>query len=309
MQAATSSSPMPPNRLDFSWLDTHAPARVPYSDTTILRYYANQFPLVHNETGNIQPVLYVSIPTDGSISDLTTLILDALGDPRADRGTTGNKTLRARRYIKDLQVSLVIFDELQHFVDRDSLRVLLNASNWLKDFIKQTRIACVLAGLEGYSELVINTNEQLGSMFPDPICLAPFACDEATKTAGAEFCEFLAKVESLLPLAEPSHLADEDCAWRCSVASGGVIGYVMMLVRPAARRALEQKREHIDDVLLAEAYNKRLGGKRRGIPNPFVGKERPELLKKAGAPTLRIGNVNRWSRTRIERDDQMKDFF
>jgi hypothetical protein len=88
-----------------------------------------------------------------------------------------------------------------------------------------------------------------------------------------------------------------------------VIGYVMMLVRTAARRALEQKREHIDDVLLAEAYNKRLGGKRRGIPNPFVGKERPELLKKAGAPTLRIGNVNRRSRARIERADQMKDFF
>ena len=277
--------------------------------STILRYYANKFPPVHTDTGKVQSVLYVSIPSSGSVSDLATLILDALGDPRAERGTTGNKTLRVERYIKDVQVSLVMFDELQHFVDRESLRVLANASNWLKDLIKQTRIACVLAGLEGYSELVVNTNEQLGSMFPDPICLAPFACDETKQEAGTEFCVFLAKLESMLPLAEASHLADEDCGWRCYVASGGVIGYMMMLIRTAARMALDARREHIDNVLLADAYNKRLGGKRRGIPNPFVGTERPELLKKAGSPTLRIGNMNRRSRARIERADQMKDYF
>jgi len=42
---------------------------------------------------------------------------------------------------------LLILDEVQHFRDRDSRRVLENARNWLKTLIKETGVACVLVGL------------------------------------------------------------------------------------------------------------------------------------------------------------------
>lgn len=276
--------------------------------STILESYAERFPPVLTETGRRQPVVLVSNPSTGSINDLATAILEALGDPRADRGTIGNKRYRIKRYFKDCQVELLIVDELQHFVDRVSLQVLLNASNWLKDLIKQTKVACVLVGLDDDAEEVVNTNEQLASMFPDPIRLTPFDWDETKPDGGDEFRKFLMLVERELPLKEPSHLADEERAWRCFVASGGVIGYVMMLIRRAAHLALEAGREHIDDTLLAEAFTQRLGGERRGIPNPFIG-GRPERPKKPTKPKKRIGNVNRRSRPRKHHGEQMKDIF
>jgi len=61
----------------------------------------------------------------------------------------------------DCQVELLILDEVQHFRDRDSRRVLENASNWLKTLIKETGVACVLVGLQGEAEEVVRLNPQL----------------------------------------------------------------------------------------------------------------------------------------------------
>jgi hypothetical protein len=261
-----------------------------------------------DETGRRQPVVMVSNPSTGSIKDLATAILQALGDPRAERGTVGNKTYRIKQYFRDCKVELLILDELQSFVDRESLRVLHNASNWLKDLIKQTKVACILVGLEGDAEEVVNTNEQLARMFPDPIRLDPFGWDETKPDGGAEFRTLLMQLEQMLPLKEPSHLADEERAWRCFIASNGVIGYVMALIRRAAHLALETGREHIDDTLLEQAFTQQLSGERRGIPNPFIG-GRPERPKEPTKPKRRVGNVNRRSQPRKRHTEQMKDVF
>lgn len=277
--------------------------------STLLEAYAALFPPILTETGRRQQsVVLVSNPSTGSINDLARDILEALGDPRADRGTVGNKRYRIKKFFRDCQVELLIVDELQHFVDRESLQVLLNASNWLKDLIKLTKVACVLVGLDDDAETVVNTNEQLASMFPDPIRLAPFGWDETKPDGGDEFRKFLMLLERELPLKEPSHLADEERAWRCFVASGGVIGYVMMLIRLAAQLALEAGLEHIDDTLLAQAFTQRLGGERRGIPNPFIG-GRPERPTEPAKSKKRAGNVNRRSRPRKQHKEQMKHVF
>lgn len=273
--------------------------------STLLESLAKRHPPIVDETGRRQPVVLVSNPSTGSIKDLATAILQALGDPRADRGTVGNKTYRIKQYFRDRKVELLIVDELQHFVDRVSLQVLENASNWLKDLIKQTKVACVLAGLEGDAEEVVDNNEQLARMFPDPIHLDPFGWDETKPDGGAEFRTFLMQLEQMLPLKEPSHLADEERAWRCFVASGGVIGYVMALIRRAAHLALETGHEHIDDTLLEQAFTQQLSGERRSIPNPFIG-GRPERPKKPAKPKKRAGNVNRRSRPRKQHKEGMK---
>ncbi len=273
--------------------------------STLLESYAKRYPPIVDETGRRQPVVLVSNPSTGSIKDLATAILQALGDPRAERGTVGNKTYRIKQYFRDCKVELLILDELQSFVDRESLRVLHNASNWLKDLIKQARVVCVLAGLEGDAEEVVNTNEQLARMFPDPIHLNPFGWDETKLDGGDEFRKFLMQLEQIFPLKESSHLADEERAWRCFVASGGVISYVMALIRRAAHLALETGREHIDDALLEQAFTQQLSGERRGIPNPFIG-GRPERLKEPAKPKKRAGNVNRRSRPRKQHKEELR---
>jgi TniB protein len=204
-------------------------------------------------------------------------------------------------------VELLILDELQHFVDRDSQKVLQTVSNWLKTLVKETKVACVLVGLEGEAEQVVDANPQLARLFGDPYILAPFTWDEGCPATIQEFRTFLSQLERLLPLNQPSHLADREKAWRCFVACEGVIGYLMALIRRATYLALTQGREHLDHVLLAEAFAQRLAGERRGIPNPFTGdlpiraKRLPSLQRNQGTGT------NRRSRSRGVRKETLKD--
>jgi hypothetical protein len=202
---------------------------------------------------------------------MVTTMLNALGDPRAGQGTTGGMSYRLMSYIQDCGVELLILDELQHFVDRDSLKVLKTVSTWLKTVIKETRVACVLVGLEGEAECVVDTDDQLGRLFGDPLVLSPFTWNEAEEETVREFRDLLAQIEAGLPLREPSNLASPELAWRCFVASDGLISYLMALIRRAAFLALEQGLEHLDQPLLARAFDQRLAGGRRHLPNPFLG--------------------------------------
>jgi hypothetical protein len=300
--------------------------------TTLLESYAERFPARLDETGKRQPVVFVKNPRTGSINDLAGAILQDLGDPRADRGTVGNKTFRIEKLFREFHVELLILDELQHFVDRDSSRVLLNASNWLKGLIKTTKVAAVLAGIEGDAETIIDTNVQLASLFPDPIRLTPFAWDINDPNGGEDFRKFLMLLESMLPLKGDSHLSDPDRAFRCYVASGGVVGSLMALIRGAAASALDDGSESITDGHLEQYYADWLAAERRGIPNPFLEGSTPSLPKtpdapskrvgnlitegsmpsppkKPRAPSKRVGNLNRRGRSRKEHTDQMKDVF
>jgi hypothetical protein len=261
--------------------------------TTLIDSYVYQHPTVVTETGIIRPILIATIPAPATVKNLVIALLDALGDPRATRGTVGGMTIRLKQFVADCQVELLILDELQHFVDRDSQEVLRTVSDWLKTLIKDTKVACVLVGLEGEAEQVVKANQQLARLFGDAMILSPFQWKEELPETVEEFRTFLKHLEHLLPLREPSHLADRERAWRCFAASQGLVSYLMALVRRATYLALIKGRESIDNVLLAQAFSERLAGERRGIRNPFVDDPpsfvvplpQPSAYKKRGSGT------------------------
>lgn len=254
--------------------------------STLAASYAARFPARITETTIHRPVLFVTIPSTATIRNLAMDLLYAMGDPRYDKGTIGSMTKRVIRFLRDCHVELLILDELQHFVDRDSQKVLQNVSNWLKTLIKdpELQIACVLIGLEDEANQVVDTNPQLARLFGDPCVLAPFTWDERNPATIQEFRTLLHELEKMLPLNEPSDLVNRDRAWRCFVASTGIISYLMALIRRATSLALTRGQEHLDDSLLAEAFDQRLAGKRRGIANPFVGDSPVYPLPAAPAP-------------------------
>ncbi|GAB4192768.1 MAG: TniB family NTP-binding protein [Roseiflexaceae bacterium] len=239
--------------------------------STLLASYARQYPRITTLYGTQVPVLCATIPAKATIKNLLTELLDGLGDPRAASGTIGGMTLRLKGFIRDCGVQVFILDELQHFVDQESQKILLNVSNWLKTLVKETRVACVLVGLGGQAEQVVNANPQLARLFGDPRVLRPFRWDEADPATHTEFRSFLMQLEAMLPLREPTRLAGRERAWRCFVACAGVTAYLMALIRQATEDALLAGRECLDDALLAGAFRKRLAGERRGIGNPFEG--------------------------------------
>lgn len=239
--------------------------------STLINSYAAEYPPVIGETNTTRHVVVASTPTPATVKNLMTAILYALGDPLYANGTIGGMTYRIHNYFKDCQTELLILDELQHFVDWDSQKILLNASNALKSLIKETGVACVLVGLEGQAEQVVTANPQLGRLFGDPKTLTPFCWRSEEPETIQEFRTFLQNVEALLPLREPSDLSEVELAWRCYVGSSGIVSYVMNLLRVATTIALRHDRESLDLGLLAAAFDERMAGVRREIANPFVG--------------------------------------
>lgn len=274
--------------------------------TTLSRSYAQRYPIRYTPTGMVLPVLSATIPTPASEKNLATALLYALGDPLAGRNTTGVMTQRLIKLLRDCHVELVMLDELQHFVDRDNRKVLQNASNWLKMVIKEANVSCVLIGLEGEAEQVVSINPQLSRLFGDPLVLAPFSWDENQPQTIDEFRRLLADLEEVLPLAEPSGLASRETAWRLWVASGGVMSYLMALLRRATRLALSSERERVDWPLLAAAFEQRLAPKRRGLGNPFIDEisppppPRPRVVTPTPAATngVTTSGTNRRSKQR-----------
>ncbi len=275
--------------------------------TTLIDSYTRDYPPVFAGTSIRRPIVQATIPTPATVKNLETTLLDALGDPRAGQGTIGGMARRLINFFRDCQVELLILDELQHFVDRDSQKVLQTVSNWLKTLVKETKVACVLVGLEGEAEQVVDANPQLARLFGDPHVLAPFEWDEGRPATIQAFRTFLDQLERLLPLSEASHLANRETAWRCFVACEGVIGYLMALIRRATYLALMEAREHLDHVLLAEAFAQRLAGSRRGIPNPFLDDLPARPKRPPSISQDRRAGTNRRSRARGPGRETLKD--
>lgn len=239
--------------------------------STLIHSYAHQFPSSITDVGWNIPVLKATIPSPATVKNLLIVLLSALGDPKASSGTIGGMTLRLENFLRDCGVQILILDELQHFVDQDSQRVLLTVSNWLKRLIKDTGIACIVVGLQDEAEQVINANPQLARLFGDPVKLSPFQWIETEPDTIREFRSLLHSLEQMLPLKEPSNLAYRERAWRCFVSCDGIVSHLMALMRQATEYALLSGKEQLDDTLLAAAFTKRLAGQRRRISNPFVG--------------------------------------
>jgi hypothetical protein len=236
--------------------------------TTLVESFCNQHPrVVDSETTRV-PVLKTVVPAKASVNSLLTTLLVGLGDPLADRGSVGIKSYRLQQFIQECGVQMVVLDEANHFVDRDSQRVLHDVSNAMKSLVKEHNVACVLVGLP-YTEEVLKVNEQFGSLFGDPLLLEPFQWDETTPETIREFRLFLHQVENQLPFPQQNNLASHEMAWRCFVASHGKVGYIMRLLRRAAEMAVRQNQPGLSQQLLFEAFEYTLAGQRRGLANPF----------------------------------------
>jgi type II secretory pathway predicted ATPase ExeA len=235
--------------------------------TTLYKRYEQRFPRRVTEDGTIVPVLSVSIPVPATVKSMVTTLLVALGDPVAEKGAVVNQTLRLKRLLACCGTQLVILDEFQHFIDRDSRKVLQNVSDWLKDLLNEMGVPVVLIGMPS-SEQILEANAQLKRRFAARASLAPFGWDSPEEQI--EFRKFLKVLDGRLPLLERSQLADPETAYLIYCATGGTVAYVMKLVRRATAIALEQGGEKLTLETLAQAYDERLAADAPERENPFI---------------------------------------
>jgi Bacterial TniB protein. len=234
--------------------------------TTVCQRYEQMNPRAETEDGTRVPVLTSVIQPPATVKSLATSLLESLGDPAMDRGTLITRTLRVKWLLKECGVELIIWDEFQHVIDRESLKVLQTSADWLKVLIERAKIPIILCGMPS-SHVILDANPQLRRRFSMRVNLEPFSW--ATAEAGHEFRQLLGLVESGLPLQKPSHLADPDIAFRLFCATGGFISSVMEVVRRGTALAIESGIERLSREILEQAYDECLAA---GIPemkNPF----------------------------------------
>ena len=186
----------------------------------------------------------------------------------------------------------MVLDEFQHFIDRDSARVLKTISDWLKNLILDTKVPMVLIGLPE-AEAVFHVNCQLSRRFANRHNLNPFDWD---KDSGQEFRTFLHAVESQLPLIEESNLATSEMAFRFYYASNGIVAYVMKLIRYGTYLALKQGQEKLDSSVLAIAYEKYVRADKPEKTNPFITNDIFQLVsssQEVGELGIKVGATSK----------------
>jgi Cdc6-like AAA superfamily ATPase len=236
--------------------------------TTLGKAFVRDYPRIITEEDTFIPVLLVKVPVPATVKGFTSQILRAFGDKAFNKGSTISQTLRIYDYTRDCKTDLIIFDDFQHFIDRDSLLVLKTLSDWLKNLIDETRKPIVVVGMPSCDAVLDEPqNEQLKRRFSIRECLEPFSW--RNKTERSRLRNFLDLVDEQLPFFECSHLADIKTAYLIHKATGGTIAYIMKLVRRAAALALRDGVEMIDYDHMAQAYEELLANNNITMPNPF----------------------------------------
>jgi len=188
----------------------------------------------------IVPVLLIQAPPTPDESRFYGAILEALRVPYRPRGSVEEKLLKVLHLLRDLQLRVLIIDEIHHILaghiakQRHFLNVLKYIGNDLK---------IPLVGVGTIDALrAIQTDPQMVNRF-EPVALPRWEMNR-------DFQMLLASFERVLPLRQPSLLAEPALAAKLLALSEGTIGELFALLVAATVRAIRSGAERIDDDVL-----------------------------------------------------------
>jgi Cdc6-like AAA superfamily ATPase len=249
--------------------------------STVAAYFENQYPTEKHDEADVHKVLLVRVPTDVTRIGLAATFLKRLKEPYPARGSLHNLTDRVDEALSKGEgshgIRLVILNEFQHFID-SKFGVPYETADWLKDRIEESGLPFVILGLD-YGLELLDQNEQLFRLFPETIEINPFTWEDLNDRR--DFRGVLREIR--LNLADSYQFPDMErveLAFRLHYASFGLIGYLMKIIRGAARLAREAETKKVTQEMLAQAYSKLVRGKKLNPlrENAFNQKTAPQLV-------------------------------
>ncbi|MEI7612171.1 MAG: TniB family NTP-binding protein [Betaproteobacteria bacterium] len=226
-------------------------------------------PTVRHSEGLEVPILRVKTPSKPTVKGLTETMLRAMGDPKFSSGSESNMTSRLATLVKNALTRTVMIDEFQHFYDKGTHTIMHYVADWLKNFVDESKVALVVAGLPSCFA-VINQNEQLVGRFLAPVTMPRF--DWQDKDQRDEYIAILgAFQESIGGHFDLPALDGEEMAFRCYCGTGGLIGYLTKFLRQAVWNALDANARTIELADLMHAHDEAVWAKHGLLPmcSPF----------------------------------------
>jgi hypothetical protein len=189
-----------------------------------------------SETASLRsPVLKIQMPAVPDDKLLFAAILERLGVPERLNERLLARQTTAVRLMRCACVRLLIIDELHNLLvgTRPQQSRLLNLLRWMGN---ELRIPLVAVGT-AEALRAVQSDDQLANRF------TPFVLP--LWQMGAEYLRLLNTLEAVLPLRNPSQLAQGALAQRILVAAEGTLGEIVTLVTLAAVHAITSGEERI----------------------------------------------------------------
>lgn len=249
--------------------------------TSLARSFHHQYPSQYLQEQTITPVVYVEVPSIGTIGAVARQILAALGDPFPEKGRVIDQTARIELLIRSGKTEMLILDEAQHVYDRGQHKSQYATADWLKTLINSIQIPVVLLGIPRLEKL-LHVNVQLRRRFSAPLLLSLGNPSEP---------DFLATsfdvINALLPvLPIPLSLREmsvEELTRRMYYATDGRVGYLKDLLSRALEKAWETGGKEVTRSDLEMAFTTIWSGGKSAL-NPFHLKFVFRRLDRAGEP-------------------------
>jgi Cdc6-like AAA superfamily ATPase len=185
-------------------------------------------------------VLAVQMPPIPLQSRFYGQVLRALGAPYSPSDRLFAIETVALGLLREIQPKMIVVDEVHHLL-AGSAREQRGALNLLKFLANELQCSMVALGTSD-AQTAMQTDAQVHSRFR-PLEL-PRWCE------GEALWRFLKAFEQLLPLREPSYLAERGMAREILHRGEGITGNMTELIVQAAELALATDHEHIDRVQL-----------------------------------------------------------
>lgn len=241
----------------------------------IFRQFEMKFPAERTPTGIRKEVIYVQVPSQGTIAGVVEALLEALGDPKYAEGPVNKKTARLKKLLVKVGCKMVILDEFQELVDKNQNRSLSLTTNWLKELAEMGTLSVVCVGLPSSSRIVRHW-EQLRTRFSRTIEIPVHDWTDARSRK--VFRSVLRGVySSMAPFSVPD-LTSEELSLRLFIACGGRLGLLWRILDQAVKDAIWEDRTEISLAHLDAAFQEAIwyAGEIPMDGGPFFGSLSPD---------------------------------
>ena len=232
----------------------------------VLEHFENKYKQERFKEGLYTPILRMQVHSKPTVKGLSEELLHNIGDPLFDKGTEYSKTRRLKQLMSESGTKMIILDEFQHFIDQGGKKIQHHVADWLKILVDQTKVGLVVAGLPRCLN-VINSNDQLARRFMAPQYLKRF--DWTVQDEQNEFRRLLYSLQELLDPFDLPDLDGEEMSFRMYIASGGLIGYLVKILREATAIAVYSNELSISLDVLNKAQQRAIFNTNKNVVKPF----------------------------------------
>jgi GTPase SAR1 family protein len=210
--------------------------------TMIINRFHQKYPAQDKPDGDgiILPVLLIQAPPVPDENRFYNAILESLFAPYKSSDRVDKKQFQAIRILQRLSTRMLMIDEIHHILagSQNKQRHFLNTIKYLGN---ELQIPIVGIGTKDASN-AIQTDPQLANRF-EPAELPRWEM-------GEDYLKLLTSFECMLPLWNPSNLADSTMALKLLAMSEGIIGELSTILTRTAVKAIETGIEQITVALL-----------------------------------------------------------